>query len=241
MSQGYIPKEQLTAYQRWEMAAFDEAEREAEAAAAAAAEAEAQAKLEPVIEEVPPTPLPTAEELEAIYEEARQSGHSAGFEEGRQAGLKEGKEAAEAVGRVEAERLAAIIDGLGESLKNCEQQVAEQLLAVAVEIARQVLRQSLQVKPELILPVVREAIAALPASHGHPLLLVNPVDAALVRERLGDGLTHSGWKLIEDLQIEQGGCRVEVAGSEVDATIATRWRRVLEAIGTHADWLAPPP
>lgn len=240
MSQGYIPKERLTAYQRWELAAFDEAEREAEAAAATA-EAEALANQAPEIEEEPPHPLPTAEEIEAIYEEARRSGYAAGFEEGREAGHVAGQEAAEAVGRAEAERLSALIDDLGESIKNCEQQVAEQLLAVALEIARQVLRHSLQVKPELILPVVREAIAALPVSHGHPLLLVNPADAALVRDRLGDGLAHSGWKLIEDLQIEPGGCRVEVAGSEVDATVATRWQRVLEAIGTQADWLAPPP
>ena len=48
-------------------------------------------------------------------------------------------------------------------------------------------------------------------------------------------------KLIEDLQIEQGGCRVEVSGSEVDATLATRWHRVIEAIGTRSDWLDTPP
>lgn len=239
MSDSFIPKEKMTAYQRWELAAFDEEERAAEAAAAAAEAEAAAAALAAEVYEEPPPPLPTAEEIEAIYEEARQSGYAAGHEEGLQAGQKQGQESAEAMGRAEAERLAAIIQGLAESMKNCEQQVADQLLGLALEIARQVLRQSLRIKPELILPVVREAIAALPVSHGHPLLLVNPADAALVRERLGDAIAHSGWKMIEDLLIEPGGCRVEVAGSEVDATLATRWQRVLEAIGTSGDWLDP--
>lgn len=241
MSNGFIPKEKMTAYQRWELAAFDEEEREAEARAAEEAAQAAAAALEPEVIEEPATPLPTAEELEAIYEEARLSGHNAGYEAGQQAGLQAGRDAAEALGRAEAERLAAIIEGLGGSIKQCEQEVADQLLALGLEIARQILRQSLRVKPELILPVVREAIAALPVSHGHPMLLLNPADATLVRERLGDSLSHSGWKLIEDLQIEQGGCRVEVSGSEVDATLATRWHRVIEAIGTRSDWLDTPP
>ncbi len=241
MSNGFIPKEKMTAYQRWELAAFDEEEREAEARAAEEAAQAAAAAAEPEIIEEPVSPLPTAEELEAIYEEARQSGHTAGYEAGEQAGRQIGQENAEALGRAEAERLAGIIAGLAGSIKQCEQEVADQLLALGLEIARQVLRHSLRVKPELILPVVREAIAALPVSHGHPLLLLNPADAVLVRERLGDSLSHSGWKLIEDLQIEAGGCRVELSGSEVDATLATRWQRVLEAIGTHSDWLEPPP
>ena len=238
MSNGYIPKEHLTAYQRWEMAAFDEAEREAEAIAlAAAAEADRLANApEEVIEETS-SPLPTAEELEAIYEEARLSGYNLGLEEGRLAGESAAKEAAAAQGRAEAERLAAIIAGLGESITQCEQQVADQLLKLALDIARQILRHSLQIQPELILPVVREAIAALPVSHGHPLLLLNPADAALVREHLGDSLSHAGWKILEDRQIEAGGCRVELAGSEVDASLATRWQRTLDAIGTQADWL----
>lgn len=236
MVSDYIPKEQLTAWERWELAAFDEEEKAAKAAAEAAAKA--------IEDAPPPPPLPTAEEIEQMYEEARQSGYAAGFEEGKSAGYREGYEQGHSTGQndgntlatAQAQRIQSLADNLASALGACEQQVADQLLEVAIELARQMLRSSLKHQPELILPVVREAIAAMPAGHSHPLLFVHPDDARLVRERLGEALQHSGWKLVEDLHLTPGGCRVEVGSSEVDATVETRWRRVLETIGSRADW-----
>ncbi len=214
---GFIPKEQLTAYQRWELAAFDEAGEAPATATAAAATAE--------VETAEALQLPTAEEIERIHSEAHESGYAAGYEEGL------------AAAKQEAERLVRIVDNLQQQLQSVDQGVAEELLAVAVEIASQVLRQSLKVRPELILPVVREAVASMAMHHGHPCLYLNPDDAALVRAQLGEHLTHNGWRLIEDNVIERGGCRIESGASEVDATLATRWKRVLESIGANAEWL----
>lgn len=211
---GFIPKEKLTAYQRWELAAFDEAEQ-----AAANAEATAPPEDEPAIA------LPTAEEIERIHGEAQASGYAAGLEEGR------------AEARAEAARIAALHDHLRSQLQEMDQVISEQLLAVAIEIAGQVLRKSLRVKPELLLPVVREAITTLPLHHGHPTLFLNPDDASLIRQHMGDQLNHNGWRIFEDVTIDRGGCRIESGASEVDATLQTRWRRVLDAIGTQADWL----
>lgn len=223
---GFIPKEQLTAYQRWEVAAFDEAELAAKAAAeaaAAAAEAEAAAPAAPTV------PLPTAEEVERIHNEAHESGFAAGYEAGA------------ALARSEAEQIAALGENLRQQMHSIDQQVSEELLAVAVEIAGQVLRQSLRLKPELLLPTVREAVAALPLHHGHPALFLHPEDAALVRTHLGEQLAHNGWRILEDSHMQRGGCRVESGASEVDASLQTRWQRVLDAIGASGDWLEDKP
>lgn len=216
---GFIPKEKLTAYQRWELAAFDEAEQ-------AAANAETAS---PRPEEEPAIALPTAEEIERIHSEAQASGYAAGLEEGR------------AEARAETARIAALHDHLRAQLQEMDQEISEHLLAVAVEIAGQVLRHSLRIKPELVLPVVREAITTLPLHHGHPTLFLNPDDAALVRQHMGDQLNHNGWRIFADAGIARGGCRIESGASEVDATLQTRWRRVLDAIGTQADWLHDTP
>jgi flagellar assembly protein FliH len=61
---------------------------------------------------------------------------------------------------------------------------------------------------------------------------------ALVRDHLGDQLPHINWRIVEDGTLTPGGCRVEVGASEVDATLETRWRRVVEGIGISEDWLA---
>jgi flagellar assembly protein FliH len=218
---GFVPKEKLTAYQRWEVAAFDEAEQAAERSASAAAGGNAG--------ERSAVTLATATEIERMHAEAREQGYAAGHAEGI------------AAARQSAARIDAVLASLQQSIKEIDQHVADQLLATAVEIANQVLRQSLRVKPELLLPVVREAVATLNAHLGHPALYVHPDDAVLIRSELGDQLASNNWRLIEDASLTVGGCRVELGASEVDATLETRWRRVIESIGISQDWLADKP
>ena len=241
---GLIPKGKLTAYQRWELAAFDEAEQAAARAAEEAAEAaarQAAADASETIDEAA-LALPTAEQIERMHDEARAEGYAAGYDEGKAQGHAEGYAAGHDEGQREAQASAMQIDtvmrNLQESIKELDQQVADRLLATAVEIASQMVQQSLRVKPELLLPVVREAVATLSAHSGHPALFAHPEDAALIREHLGEQLAHNNWRIIDDPQLSRGGCRAELGASEVDATFETRWRRVLEAIGINAEWLA---
>ena len=224
---GFIPKEKLTAYQRWEVAAFDEAEQAArQAAKEAAARAELPAQ---VVAEPEPVVLPTAADIERMHAEAHEEGYAAGYEEG----------IAEA--RQIAERIDAMMSDLQQSLDQIDQAIAEQLLATAVGIAQQVVRQSLHIKPELLLPVVREAIDALYPLSGNPMLYVHPDDAELIRTHLGEALEHKNWRIVEDHSLSPGGCRIEHGGSEVDATKETRWRRVIEAMGITEAWLEGKP
>ncbi len=218
----YIPKEQLDSYRRWQAASFDDP---APASAVEVAMPEAEAPVADVAEAefVSSIPLPTAEDIERIHNEARAGGYDEGYRAGHEAGLAEARQ--------EAERLATLGANLEAALAGIDQSVADDLLELAVELAGQVLRRSLSVDSEVLLPVVREALAALPLHHGHVMLFVNPRDAESIRSHLGDQFSHSGWQIIEDKEIEAGGCHVRAGSSEVDATLATRWRRVLEAIG----------
>lgn len=224
---GFIPKEKLTAYQRWEVAAFDEAEQAARQAAKEAATRTEQATAPAATAE--PVVLPTAADIERMHTEAHEQGYAAGYEEG----------IAEA-GKIVAQ-LDAVMTGIQQSIEGLDQTIAEQLLATAVEIAQQVLRQSLNIKPELLLPVVREAIATLHPHPGHPLLFAHPDDAELIRKHLGEQLAHNNWRIIEDDTLTPGGCRIEHGASEVDATLETRWRRVIESMGITQEWLANKP
>ena len=238
---GFIPREKLTAYQRWELAAFDEEE-----VAVEPEQAEAPPQVEVSEEpEESAIPLPTAADIERIHNEAREQGHAEGYTEGYAAGQATGKAEGYAAGQAEGEdrarkiatRMAEMMENLEQAIGKMEQSVADQLLATAVEIAHQVLRQSLSIKPELLLPVVREAVEALPFASGHPVLLAHPDDAVLIRERMGDSLAHNRCRILDDPSLTRGGCRVELGASEVDATLETRWKRVVETLGSRRDWL----
>lgn len=227
---GYIPKEQLDAYRRWQFDSFDPPGTEAPPPEPApAAEAEV-----PDSEVVTDFGLPTAEDIERIHNEAHQAGYQAGYEEGQQEGYRAGLESAQA----EAQRMAALADNLEAALAAIDQAVADQLLALALEVANQVLRATVSARPETLIPVIREAIAALPLHHGHISLHIHPDDAEAVRQRLGEQFLQSGWRIVEDREVQAGGCFVRAGSSEVDASLETRWQRVLEAIGAAPEtWL----
>jgi len=167
--------------------------------------------------------LPTAAEIEQLHQQAHEEGYQAGFAEGAQ----------------QAQRLAELMNALDKELQQVDQQISQDLLNLSLEIAKQMLKQALKIKPDLLLSVVREAIASLPHFNQHAHLIVHPDDAELLRTNMGEHLTHMGWKIFEDAQMECGGCRLETANSQVDATLATRWKRIAASIGKDDTWLEP--
>ncbi|MDO9188731.1 MAG: flagellar assembly protein FliH [Sulfurimicrobium sp.] len=212
-----IPKEQLSAYQRWEMDAFEDV-RPGDGGA-----------------DNSQVPLPTAEAIELMHQQARQEGYSEGLEQGREQGYREGREQA---GR-EAQRLNDLVSQVNGSLQQLDQAMSQDLLDLALGIAHQMLRQALEVRPELVLAVVKDAINSFPQANQHPQLILHPQDAALVRSCLEAELAHGHWRVVEDAQIEPGGCRLETAHGELDATLERRWQNVLKSLGQNGDWLAP--
>ena len=229
----YIPKEQIQAYTRWELESFD---APAPAAVPPLPASEPEPPPPPEYNAPPPPPspaLPTAEELEAIYNEAHAKGQEAGYASGYEAGL--------AAAREQADQVAQVLTNLQDSLERLDQEVAEAVLACSLEVARQMTRAALQARPEIILPTIREALNALPLHHGPVTLLVSPEDVPLIQEHLGDQFSHAGWRIQEDRDIAAGGCRLKAGASEVDATLATRWRRILENIGVTPEWLDAQP
>ncbi|MGE5491975.1 MAG: flagellar assembly protein FliH [Actinomycetota bacterium] len=232
---GYIPKEQLDAYRRWQVESFDPPGSEPEPPPPPPAASEVIADAGELVANIG---LPTAEDIERIHNEAQQAGYQAGYDEGREAGHQEGLRTGLEAALGEAQRIAALADNVEAALTSIDQTVADEVLAVALEVAHQVLRGTVAARPEALLPIIREALGALPLHHGHVSLHVNPEDAGVVKEHLGDQFMHSGWHIVEDRQIQAGGCFVRAGTSEVDATMETRWRRVLEAIGVDPKaWL----
>jgi flagellar assembly protein FliH len=231
---GIIPKEQLANYQRWQFNAFDQP----------ATPQAAPPIADPVSEIVEPiaTPsdvhpqLPSAEEIAQIQEEARSTGYEAGFAEGQQAAS---AAAREGLARI-AEQVSAVTGNLEAALAALDQQVAEQTLALALEVAKQVIRGTIRADKGALLPVIREAIALLPLHHAHISLALNPTDAVNVRELMGEFLSQNGTQIIEDASVSPGGCQIRAGASEIDASIETRWQRVLESIGAEPQaWINP--
>ncbi len=178
--------------------------------------------------------LPTIEQITAIQEQARQEGYLAGHAEGRAAGLTEGREEAAR----EAARLSDLAETFSAEVAKADETISQQVLDLSIDLARALLKSALAIRPELVIPIVREAVRYLPALHQPALLFLNPDDAVLVRDRIGDELVKMGWQLTEDAQLARGSCRVETASNQIDASLPTRWQRLTAALSKHSDWLA---
>jgi len=202
MSSPAIPREQLTAYQRWELDSFDAPKNGAKAAI-----------------------LPTAAQLERVQQQARQEGYATGYREGS------AKVAAEAA------RLQQIVTALTEESLHFDQRLADDLLALALAISKQVMLQALKLRPELILAVINEVLGKVPRTHQRTHLVLHPEDAALVRTHLGEHLARSGCEILEDTGLQRGGCRLHTPDCDIDATLERRWQRVIAAIGSDHAWI----
>lgn len=202
------------AYQRWNPPAFDESEAPP---VEEAAPAEAAAAAEPPPPQEPPVKLPTAEEIEAMYEQARRDGEKAGFDEGM-------KKA-----QAEAAQLTKLVRAMDGALDALGADVAEEIATLAITLAQQMVGEALQAQPEAVVAVVREALQQVP--QGKVRIHLHPEDVKLVRKHLDDQLETGHHHLIEDTAVARGGCRLEASGCDIDATVQTRWERVLSGIG----------
>jgi len=156
--------------------------------------------------------------------------------EARREAFREGYRAGQAQAEAEAARIRAVATQFTQSCGLLEEALAGQLLDLALDIARHMLRADVKARREALLPVVREALACLPDQLQRPQMHLNPVDVELVRARIGDELQTAGFAIVEDHRVEPGGCRVAAANCEVDATLPARWRRVLGALGRDMAW-----
>ena len=174
--------------------------------------------------------LPTIEQITKIQEQAQQEGYAMGHAEG----LAKGREQA----TLEAARLSSLADMFSTEVGKADETISQQVLDLSIDLARALLKSALAIRPELVIPIVKEAVRYLPALHQPALLYLNPDDAVLVKSRIGDELTKMGWQLTDDAQLEPGSCRVETANNQIDASLPTRWQRLTAALSKNSDWLA---
>jgi len=207
-----VPKEKLSAYQRWELGSFD-------APAAPVSRA---------------TETATSERVKQIDAEARleglRTGHAEGYEAGRREALAEG---APRIARMD-ELLAALTGDLA----RLDRDLALEVVQLGLAVARKLVGAGLRAQPELVQASVEEALRHLAHAQTPVQVVVHPEDALIVRAYLERAPRAAAWSLEEDARLARGGCRVETATGEVDATLAQRWERVTAALGEPLGWVA---
>lgn len=171
-------------------------------------------------------------ELHSQVTAARQQGYQDGYRDGLVA-LESFKEsfASQISGQ-----MALVLQTLDRELGQLEQQLATRVARVATELARQVVRSELAVRPALVTQVAQEAVNAVLMSARHITVHVNAADHALVAQGCAEALAARGARLLSGSTVPRGGCRIDSDAGVIDARVATRWAQATQALGTGVAW-----
>ena len=213
-----IPKERQTAYERWEMTSFSEGNA-------------AVVVSKPTIKE----DEVSKDKITEIFETVRKEAFAQGMQEGFAVGMEKAREyAAE-----DKQNFLKLMESFSDALEQSDEQIADDALSLALEIAKAMLKVKLEVDNKVVLPVVMDAIHYLPYVQKPARILVHHDDAQILREYLAEEIASQHWQIQEDNNIERGGCLVETGANQIDATNEVRWKRISDALAQNNNWLLP--
>ena len=138
-------------------------------------------------------------------------------------------------------QIGDLLHSLTTDLAGLQQEMARTLAVSATHLARQIVRTELSTQPELVAGVAHEALDTLLLSAEHITLRVHPDDHGLVAQGAADVIAARGARLLADASIARGGCLVESDIGVIDATLETRWRRAVAALGCDESWSGEAP
>ncbi|MFA4905331.1 MAG: FliH/SctL family protein [Candidatus Margulisiibacteriota bacterium] len=198
-----------------------------------------QARLErEVIEPVVEMELPRAQsEAAKILSQARMEAEKL-KNQAREEGLAQGK----GMGQKEVEqKIKEALETLNQAVKEREKIIKDaeaEILRLALKAAEQIIRSEVSLHRDVCLNIVSEAINRV-SDREQVIVRVNREDAEYIKkykDRLAgivDGV--KSFSVLEDSQIEPGGCVIETNLGYVDARISTKLAALEEALKKAAE------
>lgn len=144
-------------------------------------------------------PNPSADMLQASYDE----GYATGFAEGN----------AE-VHQQDMNHLGELIGSLSRQSLVLDAALEQEVLELARAMARLILHREVEQDPELMRGIVREALRQLPPADKVPSVYLHPLDAGVVRALMSDDEAEM---LVEDAGLPRGGCVLESGSTRMRA------------------------
>ena len=173
-------------------------------------------------------------------EEVRQLAYAEGFAQGKASVLlqaeKQVQDYKQEQGTQSARQFGELLDSAREQLAQSQEVIAQGVLELACELARQVLRHELSVNPNVLQPVVREGLGMLTDDNKAAVLRLNPIDLDVLQETMDMEFTNLALTWIPDASIEQGGCVISAGAAVIDGALPTRWRRAIAKLGLEVLW-----
>jgi flagellar assembly protein FliH len=171
----------------------------------------------------------TVSELEDVERRAHQEAYAKGHAAGLVAARAESQQALNQL-KAQAATFEAMVAAVAQPFNELDAVVEEQLVQLAVTVARHLVRRELRLDPAQVIAVIRETVGLLPATARDVRVHLHPEDATVVREKLATPGAERAWTIVEDPVMTRGGCRVTTDTAQIDARMETRIQSIMTAI-----------
>ena len=158
-----------------------------------------------------------------------QTMHRGGYSEGYEAGFRQGLQTvlSNEQARIAAfeSELRALVQRIEQGLELWFQKAEDGLARLAREVAKKVITSEIEARPELITPIVREALGyAKDATTVR--IRVNPFDLPMLEEKKNELLAACAGvqniEIVGDDVLSRGSTMIETDGGVIDATVETK-------------------
>jgi flagellar assembly protein FliH len=123
------------------------------------------------------------------------------------------------------------LEQLNDPLAQVNEQVQQELVLLAVSLAKAVLKTEVSMSSESLKTAIREAIAVLPLCDTEYKIHLHPQDLETIQAEMNPSeLTEKRWRLLSSTEQEQGGCKVVTESNAVDMSIARRCDQIFSAL-----------
>lgn len=171
----------------------------------------------------------TVSELEDVEQRAHKEAYAKGHAAGMAAARTESQQAVTQM-KAQVATIDKMLAAVAQPFRDLDAQVEEQLVQLAVSIARQLVRRELRTDPAQVIAIIRESVALLPAATRDVRVHLHPDDAAVVREKLATPSADRAWTIVEDPVMARGGCRVTTDTAHIDSRLETRIQSIITTI-----------
>ncbi len=187
----------------------------------------------------------SGEAIEKSYREGLEQGEREGFAkgygEGLEKGLREGRGRAHEETRIALEErtatlvpaLESLIEEFGREQRELRDSARQDLLELALEIARRIVRREVEIPPAVVVDTMHAAIDRIDARRGL-VVEIHPDDRGAAEEFLSRVFGHleaaESVTIVEHPERSRGGCRVRTECGSIDETIETQFELIEERL-----------
>jgi flagellar assembly protein FliH len=175
---------------------------------------------------------------EGIKAQAYEKGYKEGFEKGSADGHNQALQEGQAAIDDSLIRLSSIIHEIERFKEKKLNDLLPLFLDLAKDMAAKIIRKEIEIDSNIVLSITKDAIKKIEENEEKVVIKVNPADYDIIIEKLASLKEQSGTKNISietSPSISPGGCYIETATGEIDATIETQIKEVNNAVSTAAD------